>query len=224
MAPLFNRFRRAPPEEKTAPQVTSTAEPADSIDRVDSEKNATQDPEKPPYEATSGGTPVLDGEDEADLPDDVKELPKVVRNIVSLEDDPNAPTITFRYFVLCALLVPPGAILFQMGQYRTTAAAYPVLFVQIGKLCSEALHCSSDTTPAGHYLGYWLAKILPKKTVRVPFTKFSFSLNPGPWSAKGTLNRRLWNLEANLHRERARDCDSGLWCNVKRCLGTHIIG
>jgi OPT family oligopeptide transporter len=26
--------------------------------------------------------------------------------------------------------------------------------------------------------------VLPKKTVRIPFTKFSFSLNPGPWSAK----------------------------------------
>ncbi|KAF1960739.1 OPT superfamily oligopeptide transporter [Byssothecium circinans] len=130
----------------------------------------TSDPEKPNQTTTSGTAPVVDvdGEDEVELPDDVKELPRIVRNIVSLEDDPNAPTITFRYFLLCFLFVPPGAILFQMGIYRTTSAVYPVLFVQI----------------ASHYVGHWLADILPEKTIHVPFTKWKFSLNPGPWSAK----------------------------------------
>ncbi|KAF2877662.1 OPT oligopeptide transporter protein-domain-containing protein [Massariosphaeria phaeospora] len=116
----------------------------------------------------SSPTPQLNAEDDADLPDDVRELPKIVRNIASLEDDPNAPTLTFRYFLLCFIFVPPGAILFQMGSYRTTSAVYPVLFVQI----------------ASHYVGYWFAEILPKKTVRIPLTKFSFSLNPGPWHVK----------------------------------------
>lgn len=40
---------------------------------------------------------------------------------------------------------------------------------------------------ASHYVGHWLAEVLPKKTVRVPFTRFGFSLNPGPWSAKGIV-------------------------------------
>ena len=55
-----------------------------------------------------------------------------------------------------------------MGYYRTTAAPYSVLFVLI---------CC-------HYAGIWLAKILPTRTIRIPFTKFSFSMNPGPWSIK----------------------------------------
>ncbi|KAF1980252.1 OPT superfamily oligopeptide transporter [Bimuria novae-zelandiae CBS 107.79] len=127
------------------------------------------DAEKPGHEATiSRETGALDGEDEANLPEDLRDLPKIVRSIVSLEDDPDTPTITFRYFLLCFIFVPPGAVLFQMGIFRTTASAYPVLFVQI----------------ASHYVGNWLADILPRKTIRVPYTKYSFSLNPGPWSAK----------------------------------------
>ena len=37
---------------------------------------------------------------------------------------------------------------------------------------------------ASYYVGQWLADVLPKKTIRVPFTSFSFSLNPGPWHVK----------------------------------------
>ncbi|KAF2733326.1 OPT superfamily oligopeptide transporter [Polyplosphaeria fusca] len=106
--------------------------------------------------------------DDDDLPEDIRDLPKIVRNTVSLEDDPSAPCITFRYFLLCFIFIPPGAILYQMAQYRTTAAAYPILFVQI----------------ASYYIGHWLAQVLPKWIVRVPFTSFSFSLNPGPFHIK----------------------------------------
>lgn len=90
--------------------------------------------EKPPHQIIDSGESQAVEEDEADLPEDIRGIPKIVRSIVSLEDDPNAPTITFRYFLLCFIFVPPGAILFQMGIFRTTASAYPVLFVQIGRI------------------------------------------------------------------------------------------
>jgi len=96
------------------------------------------------------------------------DLPWHVRRVVSLEDDTTLPTITFRYFVLSFIFVIPGAFLSQMVCYRTTSAPYSIFFVQIGS----------------SYVGDWLAKVLPAWRVRVPFTKWGFSLNPGPFSVK----------------------------------------
>ncbi|KAK6612809.1 hypothetical protein H4I96_02022 [Botrytis cinerea] len=97
----------------------------------------------------------------------LKDIPWQVRRIVSLEDDPTEPTITFRYFLLTLIFVAPGAFLSQMSHFRTTSAPYSVFFVQI---------CSN-------YVGVWLAKVLPAKTIWLPFGG-SFSLNPGPWGTK----------------------------------------
>jgi hypothetical protein len=55
-----------------------------------------------------------------------------------------------------------------MSHFRTTFAPYSVLFVQI----------------ASNYAGLGLAKILPAVVVNVPFTKYGFNLNPGPWTIK----------------------------------------
>lgn len=112
----------------------------------------------------------LDGEEEVVSEDDprIKDIPSYVRRIVSLSDDPTEPTLTFRYFLLTILFVAPGAFLSQMAHYRTTFAPYSVFFVQI----------------ASNYVGVWLAKVLPAWNIRIPFTKRSFSLNPGPFSTK----------------------------------------
>ncbi|KAL3961034.1 hypothetical protein ACCO45_006151 [Purpureocillium lilacinum] len=112
----------------------------------------------------------LDGEEEAVTEDDerIRDIPAYVRRIVSFADDPTEPTLTFRYFVLTILFVAPGAFLSQMAHYRTTYAPYSVFFVQI----------------ASNYVGVWLAKVLPAWRVRVPFTRWGFSLNPGPFSTK----------------------------------------
>ncbi|KAL1962100.1 hypothetical protein VTN77DRAFT_567 [Rasamsonia byssochlamydoides] len=99
---------------------------------------------------------------------EIAALPLAVRQLISLTDDPTLPTITFRYFLLCIIFVTPGAFLSQMSYFRTTQAPYSIYFVQI----------------ASHYLGHFFARVLPATVVRVPFTNFSFSLNPGPWSIK----------------------------------------
>lgn len=176
MANLFNRFRRsrATTEGDAARQSSSDApsqEPPITADDKHEPNVAITDPE-PAKSNAKNSMLEAEAEDEEDLPEDVKELPLIVRKIVSLEDDPTAPTITFRYFILTIFFVAPGAVLYQMGLYRTTASAYPVLFVQI----------------ASHYCGLWLAKILPAWEVKIPFTKWSFNLNPGPWSSKGKCN------------------------------------
>lgn len=154
MASLVRRLRGAPSRENevasppTNPTATDTSNTSDR--RPDSEKDdpamahlpKSHDAEKLPHDVTtSGDSPVADEEDEADLPEDVRQLPKIVRSIVSLEDDPNAPTVTFRYFLLSLIFIPPGAVLFQMGIFRTTASAYPVLFVQIGTFNIHAELC-----------------------------------------------------------------------------------
>jgi hypothetical protein len=96
------------------------------------------------------------------------QLPWHVRRIVSLHDDTTLPTITFRYFLLVLLFVSPGAFLQQLNMFRTTSAPYSIFFVQI----------------AANYVGDWLAKTLPAWDIRIPFTKLSFNLNPGPFSVK----------------------------------------
>jgi hypothetical protein len=86
MGSIFNRLRRRPQEDPTTYQGadTTTDEGSNPTEITDHKKT---DPEKQdPNVAVSGDSPVADVDDEADLPDDVKELPKIVRNIVSLED------------------------------------------------------------------------------------------------------------------------------------------
>jgi hypothetical protein len=86
MGSIFNRLRRRPHEDPTTHQRadTTTDEGSHPTEITD---HKTIDPEKhDPNVAVSGDSPVADLDDETDLPDDVKELPKIVRNIVSLED------------------------------------------------------------------------------------------------------------------------------------------
>ncbi|KAG5944888.1 hypothetical protein E4U59_006641 [Claviceps monticola] len=114
-----------------------------------------------------------DGQEEVVTEDDarIRDIPGYVRRVVSFTDDPTEPTLTFRYFLLTILFVAPGAFLSQMAHFRTTYAPYSVFFVQI----------------ASNYVGVWLAKVLPDWTVRIPFLpprKYSFRLNPGPFSTK----------------------------------------
>ncbi|KAK2043417.1 OPT superfamily oligopeptide transporter [Colletotrichum somersetense] len=124
------------------------------------------DMEKPPFVFTTQ----TNGEEEAFDENDprLQDIPPYVRRIVSLHDDPELPCLTFRYFLLTVVFVVPGAFLSMMSHFRTTYAPYSVFFVQI----------------ASSYVGTWLAKVLPAWEVRVPFTKFSFNLNPGPFSVK----------------------------------------
>ncbi|ODQ82907.1 hypothetical protein BABINDRAFT_159399 [Babjeviella inositovora NRRL Y-12698] len=115
-------------------------------------------------------TPSIPGTpDETDeLPSDVLELPLVVRDAVTLTDDPTIPVVTFRFVLLTIVFVVPGAFLDTMNSYRTTSAAYSIFFVQI----------------ASHWAGKWLARTLPKR--QVGFGSLRFDLNPGPWSIKET--------------------------------------
>ncbi len=108
------------------------------------------------------------GLDDADKDAMAAQLPWQIRRIVSLHDDTTLPTITFRYFLLVFLFVSPGAFLNQLNRYRTTSAPYSIFFVQI----------------AASYAGDLLAKTLPAFEVKIPFTTWSFNLNPGPFSVK----------------------------------------
>lgn len=109
----------------------------------------------------------VDADLELDNPE-VRQLLPEVKRVVSLHDDPSLPTLTFRYVLLSILFVVPGAFLSQMNIYRTAFAPYSVFFVQI----------------ASNYVGNWLARILPRRRVRIPLTSLAFELNPGPWSVK----------------------------------------
>ncbi|KAL5002852.1 OPT oligopeptide transporter protein-domain-containing protein [Aspergillus recurvatus] len=95
-----------------------------------------------------------------------KNIPELVRTVVGFKDDPSLPVLTFRSIILSAIFCTLGSIVSQLSYFRTTTAPFPVFFVIL----------ASDP------LGRFLARILP--TYNVPLGRFSFSLNPGPWSPK----------------------------------------
>jgi hypothetical protein len=108
----------------------------------------------------------VDADLESENDPEISQIPPEVRRVVSLHDDTSLPTLTFRYFVLAILFVIPGAFLSQINTFRTTYAPYSVFFVQI----------------ASNYVGLWLARVLPNRRIGIPLTKWSFNMNPGPWS------------------------------------------
>ncbi|XP_019415635.1 PREDICTED: oligopeptide transporter 1-like [Lupinus angustifolius] len=91
-----------------------------------------------------------------------------VRLTVSIYDDPTQPVLTFRTWVLgmgsCVLL----AFVNEFFGYRTNPLGISSVAAQI------------VTLP----LGKLMAATLPTKSFHVPLTKWSFSLNPGPFSMK----------------------------------------
>ncbi|TDZ18212.1 Oligopeptide transporter 2 [Colletotrichum orbiculare MAFF 240422] len=93
-------------------------------------------------------------------------IPELVRTVVGFEDDPSLPVLTFRSLLLSALFCTIGSIVSQLSYFRTTTAPFPVFFVIL----------------ASAPLGRLLARVLPDYTVRLG--RFSFSLNPGPFSIK----------------------------------------
>jgi OPT family oligopeptide transporter len=113
-------------------------------------------------EIKSGKASDTESDEFADNDEAVRDLLPAVRRIVSMTDNPEELTLTFRYFILSILFIVPGAFLSQMSYFRTTSAAYSVFFVQI----------------ASNYVGQWLAKILPNKKI------LGINLNPGPWCTK----------------------------------------
>eukprot|EP00257_Ricinus_communis_P027707 XP_025015121.1 oligopeptide transporter 1 [Ricinus communis] len=102
-------------------------------------------------------------------PEEVNDSPiEQVRLTVPITDDRTLPCLTFRTWFLgvisCALL----AFLNQFFVYRQnpifiSSVAAQIVVLPIGKL---------------------MAAYLPKKLIRVPGTKWSFSLNPGPFNLK----------------------------------------
>ncbi|KAJ7174114.1 OPT oligopeptide transporter [Mycena crocata] len=98
--------------------------------------------------------------------EEFRDIPELVRSIVSFEDDPTLPVTTFRSVTLALFFITLGSIVSQIGFFRTTTASFSVFFVIL----------VSDP------MGRFLARTLPDYTV--PLGRFSFSLNPGPWSPK----------------------------------------
>ncbi|KAF9624539.1 hypothetical protein IFM89_011713 [Coptis chinensis] len=91
-----------------------------------------------------------------------------VRLTVPITDDPDLPCLTFRTWLIgissCIIL----AFLNQFFGYRQNPLSLGSVSVQIVAL------------PIGRFL----AATLPTKQIRIPMTKWSFSLNPGPFNLK----------------------------------------
>lgn len=175
MAALRQLFQRGRGTEETKPDSTpstpdsasSTSHQAHNFEKQ--ENQGPQDYNKSTRQQTddieSGN---VEEEEIEDLPEDLRDIPAQVRNTVSFEDDPNEQCLTFRYFILVFIFIPLGAFVSQMTLYRTTQATFSVFFVQV----------------ASYYLGVVLARSLPAWQIKVPFTKWSFNTNPGPWGMK----------------------------------------
>ncbi|KAJ7735539.1 OPT oligopeptide transporter [Mycena maculata] len=98
--------------------------------------------------------------------EEFRDIPELVRSIVSFEDDPSLTVATFRSVSLAIFFIVLGSFVSQLGYFRTTTAPFSVFFIIL----------VSDP------MGRSMARVLPNYTV--PLGRFSFSLNPGPWSTK----------------------------------------
>ncbi|KAI8829648.1 peptide transporter MTD1 [Chytriomyces cf. hyalinus JEL632] len=81
----------------------------------------------------------------------------MVANIVSLEDDPDTPVLTFRYFVLSLLLSMFAGTLGQIYYFKPQTLVVSTLFLQL----------------FGYFGGVLMAKILPIGTIFNPDGKFN---------------------------------------------------
>ncbi|CAB4281855.1 unnamed protein product [Prunus armeniaca] len=129
----------------------------------------------------TSGFVVDDGVPEAKLPgrlqsdidvtgdDEVNDCPiEEVRLTVPITDDPSQPTLTFRTWVLGILSCAVLAFVNKFFGYRTNQLSVSSVSAQIVVLP----------------LGKLMAATLPTRKFRVPFTKLSFSMNPGPFNLK----------------------------------------
>ncbi|CAK5275079.1 unnamed protein product [Mycena citricolor] len=147
--------------------LTSTEYADNRTEKRDSsydEKGSVSDVEK-------GAEPFAHGDDVVDVKGDDDDpayasLPRIVRELCDFEDDPSTPVLTWRFYFLSAVFTALGAWLTQMGFFRTTYVPYSIYFVQIASL----------------YFGKLFASAFPAK--QVGFGKWTFNLNPGPFSIK----------------------------------------
>lgn len=101
--------------------------------------------------------------------DEVNDSPiEQVRLTVPITDDPTQPCLTFRTWFLGIISCGVLGFLNQFFGYRQNALSLSSVTAQILVL------------PVGNLM----AACLPEKPIRVPGTKWSFSLNPGPFNLK----------------------------------------
>lgn len=83
-------------------------------------------------------------------------------------DNPTLTVLTWRVWVL-------GVISCALLSFANTLFGYRTNQLFISSVCVQII-----SLPIGRFL----AKSLPKKEIKLPFTNWSFSLNPGPFSMK----------------------------------------
>ncbi|KAK9763427.1 OPT superfamily [Basidiobolus ranarum] len=142
----------------------ATQEPVASDTKEKDVISTEKSPSKIDYEEILKTEEKISSADEKDP--ELDGIPDIVKEIVSMEDDPTLPTLTFRYFLLSFIFVGLGAFVSQLSWFRTTTAPYSLFFVQI---------CT-------HWAGRWLHDVLPAKEINI--FGFKFNLNPGPFSIK----------------------------------------
>ncbi|KAI0497011.1 hypothetical protein KFK09_023339 [Dendrobium nobile] len=91
-----------------------------------------------------------------------------VRLTVDPTDNPTLTVLTWRVWVL-------GVISCALLSFANTLFGYRTNQLFISSVCVQII-----SLPIGRFL----AKSLPKKDIKLPFTNWSFSLNPGPFSMK----------------------------------------
>ncbi|MCO5589886.1 hypothetical protein L7F22_043855 [Adiantum nelumboides] len=93
----------------------------------------------------------------------------LIRRAVPETDDPSLPTLTFRVVFIGSFFCILGAGISQLFFYKSNSPSFSSYFVILTSLP----------------IGKWMASALPKK--RIHFWRWSFDLNPGPFSIKEHL-------------------------------------
>ncbi|KAI8611760.1 OPT oligopeptide transporter protein-domain-containing protein [Chytriomyces sp. MP71] len=105
---------------------------------------------------------------DAEVPFEVAEAYDIVEAVVSSVDDPTLPVITFRVILMGALFGVGLAIANTAFSFRTSPFSINPLFVLL------------VSYPIGHAM-YWT---LSPRIYTIPFLRWKFTLNPGPFNFK----------------------------------------
>lgn len=91
-----------------------------------------------------------------------------MRLTVPVTDDPTLPTLTFRTWILGSMMCAVLSFLSKFYSYRQNIISFSSTCIQLLLLL----------------IGKLMAKMLPSWIIKVPGTRLTFSMNPGPFCVK----------------------------------------
>jgi len=154
-------------DSEYANEIELDTAPLNALNTLDDASNDTEDDSADDSDGVSEDGLHAKSAREAEQTKRGHAVKEVLAELLSTSDDPNLPTLTFRFWTLSTLFTIIGGSVGQFYYFRSATLSLSIFFVQL----------------LSHFMGRAMAEFIPRdKMVRIG--TLAFSLNPGPWNAK----------------------------------------